>query len=135
MCFLILGLFGSCLTKDLNAQQTVNTNQTLDMKQQSIVIISAFTAKGDLVQLQKALSDGLDVGLTVNEIKELLVHLYAYCGFPRSLQGINTFMAVLETRKAKGIIDRAGKQATPVKKSPSKYELIQRKEMLFGCKK
>ena len=121
-CFLILGLFVSCLTKDLNAQQTMNTNQPLDRKHQSIITISAFTAKGDLVQLQKALSDGLDAGLTVNEIKEVLVHLYAYCGFPRSLQGINTFMAVLEARTAKGIIDRAGKQATPVKNSLSKYE-------------
>lgn len=112
----------SCLTKDLNAQQTMNTNQPLDRKHQSIVTISAFTAKGDLVQLQKALSDGLDAGLTINEIKEVLVHLYAYCGFPRSIQGINTFMAVLEARKATGIIDRDGKQATPVKNSLSKYE-------------
>ncbi|WP_276504541.1 carboxymuconolactone decarboxylase family protein [Terrimonas pollutisoli] len=121
-CFLILGLFVSCLTKDLNAQQTMNTNQPLDRKHQSIITISAFTAKGDLTQLQNALSDGLDAGLTVNEIKEVLVHLYAYCGFPRSLQGINTFMAVLEARKTKGIIDRDGKQATPVKNSLSKYE-------------
>jgi len=120
--FLILGLFVSCLTKDLNAQQTMDTNQPLDRKQQSIITISAFTAKGDLAQLQNALSDGLDAGLTVNEINEVLVHLYAYCGFPRSLQGINTFMAVLEARKAKGIIDRAGKQATPVKNNLSKYE-------------
>jgi 4-carboxymuconolactone decarboxylase len=121
-CFLILGLFVSCLTKYLNAQQTINTNQPLDRKHQSIITISAFTAKGDLVQLQKTLSDGLDAGLTVNEIKEVLVHLYAYCGFPRSLQGLNTFMAVLEARTAKGIVDRAGKQATPVKNSLSKYE-------------
>src|SRR5688572_32573442 len=120
--FLILGLFVSCLTKDLNAQQTMNTNQPLDRKHQSIITISAFTAKGDLAQLQNALSDGLDAGLTVNEINEVLVHLYAYCGFPRSIQGINTFMAVLEARKAKGIIDRAGKQATPVRNSLSKYE-------------
>lgn len=121
-CFLILGLFGYCLTKDLNAQQPMNTNQPLDRKHLSIVTISAFTAKGDLAQLQNALSDGLDAGLTVNEIKEALVHLYAYCGFPRSLQGINTFMAVLEARKAKGIIDNIGGEATPVKNELSKYE-------------
>ena len=64
-CFLILGLFVSCLTKNLNAQQPKNSNQSLDMKHQSIVTISAFTAKGDLVQLEKTLSDGLDAGLTV----------------------------------------------------------------------
>jgi 4-carboxymuconolactone decarboxylase len=32
--------------------------------------------------------------LTVNEIKEILVQMYAYAGFPRSLNGINAFMAV-----------------------------------------
>src|SRR5688572_14563137 len=120
--FLILGLFVSCLTKDLNAQQTMNTNQLLDRKQQSIITISAFTTKGDLIKLQNALSDGLDAGLTVNEIKEVLMHLSAYCGFPRSLQGLNTFIAVLEARKAKGITDKVGREATPVKNNLSKYE-------------
>jgi hypothetical protein len=39
----------------------------------------------------------------VNEIKEVLIQMYAYCGFPRSLNGINIFMSVLEERKKKGI--------------------------------
>jgi len=120
--FLVVGLFLSCLTQNLNAQQTMNTTRGLDLKHQNIITISSFTAKGDLVQLQKALSDGLDAGLTVNEIKEVLVHLYAYCGFPRSLQGINTLMAVLEARKAKGITDKVGREATPVQNNLSKYE-------------
>lgn len=42
----------------------MNTNQSLDNKQQNIVAISAFTAKGDAVQLQQALNDGLDVSKT-----------------------------------------------------------------------
>jgi alkylhydroperoxidase/carboxymuconolactone decarboxylase family protein YurZ len=83
--FLHAGFFASFLTKELNAQQPMNTNTPLNVKQQSIVTISAFTAKGDLLQLQNALVDGLDAGLTVNEIKEVLVQLYAYTGFPRSL--------------------------------------------------
>jgi quercetin dioxygenase-like cupin family protein/alkylhydroperoxidase/carboxymuconolactone decarboxylase family protein YurZ len=119
--FLALGFFLTCLTKNLNGQQPLNTVKTLSTKHQSIVTISAFTTKGDLLQLQKALSDGLDAGLTVNEIREVLVHLYAYCGFPRSLQGINTLMAVLDARKAKGITDIRGKEASPVKNNLSKY--------------
>lgn len=105
----------------MNAQNT-SKNQTLDARQQGIVTISAFTAKGDLVKLKMALYAGLDAGLTINEIKEVLVHLYAYCGFPRSLNGINTFMAVLEERKAKGIKDTPGREATPVTGTASKYE-------------
>ena len=57
-----------------------------------MIPITAFTANSDLEKLRRALNEGLDAGLTVNEIKEVLVHLYAYAGFPRSLNGINTFM-------------------------------------------
>lgn len=116
--FLFLLLFFN-LIQSVNAQQTI---MALDRKQQSIVSISALTAKGDLTKLQKALSEGLDVGMTVNEIREVLVHLSAYCGFPRSLQGINTFIAVLDARKGQGIKDNAGRESTAVKSNLSKYQ-------------
>ena len=38
---------------------------------------------------------------TVNEIKEILVNTYAYAGFPRVLNGINTYMVVLDKAKAR----------------------------------
>ncbi len=59
------------------------------------------------------MTTGLDAGLTVNEIKEILVQLYAYAGFPRSLNGISTFMAVLEERRAQGTVDEVGDDASP----------------------
>lgn len=93
---------------------TVDVNQALDPKQQSIIPISSFTANGDLAKLKTALQDGLEAGLTVNEIKEILVHLYAYTGFPRSLNGINTFMALMDERQAQGIQDEVGNEASPV---------------------
>ena len=65
-------------------------------------------------KLRTALHAGLDAGLTVNEIKEILVQMYAYAGFPRSLNGINTFMAVMDERQAKGVKDEMGKDASPV---------------------
>ena len=100
----------------------MNTDQTLTPEQQSIVPIAAFTAKGDLDKLETALQDGLEAGLTVNEIKEILVHLYAYTGFPRSLNGINTFMAVLDERQAEGIEDEPGKEASPLPTDMNKDE-------------
>jgi 4-carboxymuconolactone decarboxylase len=96
-------------------------NAELTPRQQSIVPIAAFTANGDLERLKPALIEGLETGLTVNEIKEVLVQLYAYCGFPRSLNGIYTFMAVLEERKNKGIADTQGKMETPIADG-DKYE-------------
>jgi 4-carboxymuconolactone decarboxylase len=103
-------------------QEALNTLHNLGQRYQSIVAISAYTSKGDLEQLSKALEEGLNAGLTVNETKEVLVHLYAYCGFPRSIQGINTLMAVLDNRKAKGIVDNAGKMASPITDTLRKYE-------------
>jgi 4-carboxymuconolactone decarboxylase len=80
------------------------------------------TSVGNLESLKTQLSTGLEAGLTLGEIKEVLVQLYAYCGFPRSLNGINTFMKVVEERKAIGIQDVTGKEATPVTGSLDKYE-------------
>lgn len=96
----------------MHAQTKINP--ALDSKEQGIITISAFTAKGDLPNLKKALNGALDAGLTVNEIKEVLVQMYAYCGFPRSLNGITTFMVVLDERKAKGIHDTEGEAGKPV---------------------
>src|SRR3954463_3395865 len=75
----------------------------LNAKQRGIVPIAAFAAGGNLAELKVALNEGLDAGLTVNEIKEVLVQLYAYAGFPRSLNGLSTLMAVLEERGKNGI--------------------------------
>jgi 4-carboxymuconolactone decarboxylase len=86
----------------------------LNAKQRGIIPIAAFAANGDLGALKAALNEGLDAGLTVNEIKEVLVQLYAYAGFPRSLNGLGTFMAVVEERRKKGIKDEVGKEATPI---------------------
>ena len=92
----------------------MDVNQALSAKQRSIIPIAALTANGEMAKLRTALHDGLDAGLTVNEIKEILVQMYAYAGFPRSLNGITTFMAVMDERHAKGIKDEMGKEASPV---------------------
>lgn len=86
-----------------------NKKQALSAKQENIVTIAAFAAKGDLPQLKNALNTGLNAGLTVNEIKEILVQIYAYAGFPRSINGINTLMDVLEERGAKELRVRLGR--------------------------
>lgn len=89
-------------------------NTALNSKQQSMVAISALSASGDLEKLKPALGHGLDAGLTVNEIKEILVQVYAYAGFPRSLNALATLQAVMEERKVKGINDPEGNAASPM---------------------
>src|SRR5699024_433017 len=106
------------------AASKTNAGETLYLStdQHDIVLISALAAKGNLQQLNHAIRNGLDAGLAVNEIKEVMVHLYAYCGFPRSIRGLNTLMAVLEERKAEGITDEMGPDASPITDERSKYE-------------
>ncbi len=82
----------------------------LSAKQRAIVPIAAFTAKGDMPRLRTALENGLAAGLTVNEINEVLIQLYAYCGFPRSLNAINGFMALVNERAEAGIKDPRGEE-------------------------
>ncbi len=101
----------------------MNNNQPLNTRQQSIVTISAFTANGDMENLTTALNSGLDAGLSVNEIKETLVQLYAYAGFPRSLNALNAFMSVLKAREARGIKDNVGREASPLPTHKSPIEL------------
>ncbi len=120
---IIMGLAcAGCFYGNLSAQNSQESNKTLTAKQQHIIPIAAFTATGDLEHLTSALNNGLDAGLTINEIKEVIVHLYAYCGFPRSIRGLQTFMEVLDERKAKGINDVTGTEATPIIDDRSKYE-------------
>lgn len=102
----------------MNAQN----QQNLDKKQSNLVTISSLTAVGNLENLKVQLSKGLDSGLTINEIKETLVQLYAYCGFPRSLNAINTFKTVLDERKSKGINDIEGKKIIVENNVEDKYE-------------
>jgi 4-carboxymuconolactone decarboxylase len=109
------------LSFPLDAQKETSSPRALTDKQKSIIAIAAFTAKGDLQSLKPALDRGLDAGLTINEIKEVIVHLYAYCGFPRSIRGLQTFMEVLDLRKAQGINDETGAEATPITDERSKY--------------
>ena len=57
----------------------MNTEQknTQLARQEKIVMIATFTANGDLSRLKPALHEGLDSGLNVSEIREILIQLYA----------------------------------------------------------
>lgn len=90
-------------------------NKVLSPRQQAIVAIASYAGHGDLAHLENALVQGLEAGMTVNEIKEILVQTYAYAGFPRSLRALQTFMSVLGNRKKAGIEDTVGPEASPVK--------------------
>ncbi len=106
----------------ISAMYAQTTPSELSPKQQSIVSISALTATGNLEELSTQLETGLDAGLTVEEIKEMLVQLYAYCGFPRSLNAIQMLMKVLDRRKASGKQDMQGNATASNRNTMDRYE-------------
>jgi 4-carboxymuconolactone decarboxylase len=116
------GIFISLLSIVTISEAQTMKKEGLNIKQEKIIPIAAFTANGDLLKLKTALSEGLDTGLTVNEIKEILIQMYAYAGFPRSLNGVNTFMSVMDERQAKGIKDEMGREASPMPADMNKDE-------------
>ncbi|MEF3092627.1 carboxymuconolactone decarboxylase family protein [Raoultella scottii] len=105
---------------EMNQEQTVS--DSLSARQQAIPLIAASMASSQMDKLNAALNQGLDAGLTINEAKEILVQLYAYTGFPRSLNALNELMKVVEARKQRGIADVEGKE--PGKPVPVGEELL-----------
>jgi len=112
-CLAAISLFLMSAPFLSEAQQDA-AGQALSKKQESIVAISALTANGNIDKLKLALNEALDAGLTVNETNEIIVHVYAYAGFPRSFNGMMTFMSVMDERQANGIKDEMGKEASPL---------------------
>ena len=86
----------------------------LSSKEKNIALAAAYAAKGDCKNLKSALAEGLDTGVTVAEYKEVLVQLYAYCGFPRSLNALGTFMGLLKERNG----DVAGRGPSKLPDTP-----------------
>ena len=55
----------------------------------------AWAAKGDLEHLETAVPQALDHGVTINELKDAFAQLYAYAGFPRSLNALGVLEKIL----------------------------------------
>ena len=96
----------------------VMSAENLDIKQQNMVMIASYTATGDLDKLESQVKKGLDEGLTVNEVKEIMVQMYAYCGFPRSINGLSTLLKVTKDGKYEN-----GKQGKPLPKKADKNKI------------
>lgn len=126
MLCLSAGAMFSVTTQAAEASQTVTislaSSESLSTRQQAIPLIAAFMATSDMPSLNAALNQGLDAGLSVSEAREILVQLYAYVGFPRSLNALNELMTVVQARKQRGITDAPGRE--PSRAIPVGAELL-----------
>ena len=76
--------------------------QTLSERQKGLAVCACLMAQGDLERLEPAVHSALDKGVTVNELKEAFSQLYAYTGFPRSLNALGVLGKVLQAHPNAG---------------------------------
>ena len=79
----------------------IYSRSALDLKSREIATIAALTALGHCKpQLKVHLNAALNVGCTEDEIKEVLLQMSVYAGFPAALNGMFAFKEVLQENKA-----------------------------------
>lgn len=70
----------------------------LDLRSREIATIAALTALGNAApQLKVHIVAGLNVGLTQEEITEVIMQMAVYAGFPAALNGLFAAKAVFAT--------------------------------------
>jgi 4-carboxymuconolactone decarboxylase len=74
----------------------------LDRKTRSIINLAMLTALNKPAELKLHVKGAINNGVTVDEIKEILLHATVYCGIPSGLEAFKTANAVLtEMREIK----------------------------------
>lgn len=97
-----------------NEAMLTEQKHPLTAQQKNIAVIAAYAATGDLPKLNAALQQALDNGLTIGDCREVLVQMYAYAGFPRSLNALGELMKVVDSRREQGVQDTEGSLPGPL---------------------
>jgi 4-carboxymuconolactone decarboxylase len=76
----------------------------LDLRARQIATVAALTALGNApVQLRAHIDIALNVGCTRNEIKEVIIQMAVYAGFPAALNGMAAAKEIFQERDKKGL--------------------------------
>ncbi|KAA8679851.1 carboxymuconolactone decarboxylase family protein [Vibrio gigantis] len=79
----------------------IYVRKDLDLKSREIATVAALTALGNCApQLKVHLNAALNVGCSEEEIKEVIIQMSCYAGFPAALNGMFAFKDVLAERTA-----------------------------------
>ncbi|RQW63695.1 4-carboxymuconolactone decarboxylase [Vibrio viridaestus] len=94
----------------------------LTQNELAMIPVAANAASGDIEKLTKSLVNGLDSGLSIMQLKEILVQVYAYAGFPRSLNALAALMSLVNERAEAGINDAQGEPASSLPEDRTSLE-------------
>ena len=114
--------------------------EVLQPRVKGLAACACLMAQGDMNRLEPAVRMALDNGVTVNELKEAFSQLYAYTGFPRSLNALGVLSKVLESKQPnwqEGKPELGTKNQTQLSGKPFNYEFCPQddyylKSHLFG---
>lgn len=68
----------------------------LELKDRAKITLGVLAAMGRLEQLKAYVVGALNLGLTREEICEIILHISVYAGFPASIQGFGVVKAVFD---------------------------------------
>jgi 4-carboxymuconolactone decarboxylase len=73
--------------------------EELSKRDRSLITVAALVAGGNTEQLPGHLARARDNGLTETELKELVVHLAFYSGWPRTMSAITVAKRLFEAER------------------------------------
>jgi 4-carboxymuconolactone decarboxylase len=75
------------------------SRQTLDLRQRELITMTSLITQGAMEQLPFHVHAALNVGLSPEEIIELVMHCAGYAGFPKACGALNVVQAVFQQRE------------------------------------
>ncbi len=75
------------------------TRPGLETRTRSFITMAALMALGRTPELKINMRGALNLGISKDEIKELIIHLSQYSGVPTAVEAIRTLREVTEPRK------------------------------------
>ncbi|WP_234117494.1 carboxymuconolactone decarboxylase family protein [Clostridium hydrogenum] len=102
----------------------IYSRDVLDLKSKEIGVVAALTALGNAEpQLKVHINGALNVGCTINDVKEIILQMTAYSGFPTAINAMNALKEVIKEREDMGIKDIAGEDSTREVLPNERYEV------------
>ncbi|WP_297428738.1 carboxymuconolactone decarboxylase family protein [Clostridium sp.] len=102
----------------------IYSREGLDLKSKEIAVVAALTALGNAQpQLKVHINGALNVGCTINDVKEVILQMSGYSGFPTCINAMNALKDVINERKIQGINDIFGEEPTNEVSPLQRYEV------------
>lgn len=102
----------------------IYSREGLDLKLKEIAVVASLTALGNAQpQLKVHINGALNVGCTINEVKEVILQMSGYSGFPTCINAMNALKEVLNEREKEGVNDEVGQEPTNGVSPMDRYEV------------